>query len=65
MVPDIETCLHMLADMYNFDGCGFDEISPLIKSDNIDELFEDNLEYISAASANYQNFLNKFHSTND
>lgn len=65
MIPDIEICLHIMADMHDLDAHGFDDISQLIKSNNTDELFEDDLEYISAASANYQNFLNKFYNAND
>lgn len=59
MIQNLEKTLQLLADIYDFDSCGFDPVKDILEPGSIDELFEDELEYIAAATASYHRFLKK------
>lgn len=48
---DIEECMQLMADLYHFDNSAFPEFRSISFSSETDELNEEDLELLSAASA--------------
>jgi len=56
MIDNIEKYMILLADLYAFDSSEFSSLTAMEELQSDGELYEDELEYVAAASAGYREF---------